>query len=599
MIMVFQLFRNFNSYEDEDPTGPDDKKCDWFSPSREPGLHFDRLTRQQKQQLKRPIDFFKLFFTLEFVTKICQFTNLYAEANIHQFVSYGSKDGSWSDEHHVTPPEFYKFMGLLIYMGLHSLPNLKLYWSSSWIYFNPVPRVFGSRLRFESILQFLHVVNPMTEDRVSEGRLTKLKYFLDYIKQRCMDMYQPRRKISIDERMVRSKGRSGMRQYIKDKPTKWGFKLWVLADSSNGYTWNFDVYTGRDKDGNDNKVHGLGYRVVMKLMKNLLNQGYHVFFDNFYTGVDLLNKLFSEATLATGTILQSRRNFPPELKETSFEWNRGSERGDMRWTRIDDILCVQWKDKKLVTLMTTAYKHSPNEHQLVNRMIKNKDGKWEKTSIRRPTVVGHYNDGMGGVDLSDQLIGKYNLLKKTDKWWKTLFFHMIDIVVVNSHILYKTWITDNPNIVSEVWPGIGDVDEFVQNIGLRYPQSDFRADLIAQLMELNPSDSKDWLAHVDIREPRKNTKKLPPKKKRPKKMSETVCKIVDIEVRKPSKCVLCWNTSDKPSDKRSNIRTPFFCKGCKRFYCLSAKKQCMLEVHAETPEGDQLRELVMEKSRDR
>jgi hypothetical protein len=36
--------------------------------------------------------------------------------------------------------------------------------------------------------------------------------------------------------MVKSRHRSGIRQYIRDKPTKWGIKLWVLADSSNGYT---------------------------------------------------------------------------------------------------------------------------------------------------------------------------------------------------------------------------------------------------------------------------------------------------------------------------------------------------------------------------
>ena len=45
----------------------------------------------------------------------------------------------------------------------------------------------------------------------------------------------------MDERMVRSKHRSGMRQYNKDKPTKWGLKLWVLADSDTGYTYNFNV----------------------------------------------------------------------------------------------------------------------------------------------------------------------------------------------------------------------------------------------------------------------------------------------------------------------------------------------------------------------
>ena len=36
--------------------------------------------------------------------------------------------------------------------------------------------------------------------------------------------------------MVASKARVFKKQYIKDKPTKWGFKFWVLADSKNGYT---------------------------------------------------------------------------------------------------------------------------------------------------------------------------------------------------------------------------------------------------------------------------------------------------------------------------------------------------------------------------
>lgn len=32
-------------------------------------------------------------------------------------------------------------------------------------------------------------------------------------------------------------------QYMKDKLTKWGIKLFMLAESSNGYTINFNVYT--------------------------------------------------------------------------------------------------------------------------------------------------------------------------------------------------------------------------------------------------------------------------------------------------------------------------------------------------------------------
>ena len=75
--------------------------------------------------------------------------------------------------------------------------------------------------------------------------------------------------------------RSGIRQYIKDKPTKWGIKLWVLADSSNAYVQDFNIYIGKQA-GREVRKHGLAYDVVMTLMQNYLDQGYHLFIDNFY-----------------------------------------------------------------------------------------------------------------------------------------------------------------------------------------------------------------------------------------------------------------------------------------------------------------------------
>lgn len=52
------------------------------------------------------------------------------------------------------------------------------------------------------------------------------------------------------------KAHTGMTQYMKSKPTKWGFKLFVLADSSKGYTVDFAVHTDKN---NFPTAQGLSY----------------------------------------------------------------------------------------------------------------------------------------------------------------------------------------------------------------------------------------------------------------------------------------------------------------------------------------------------
>ena len=56
--------------------------------------------------------------------------------------------------------------------------------------------------------------------------------------------YTPEQHLSIDESIIGYKGRLSWIQYMPKKPTKWGMKAWCLADSTNGYIWNFKMYTG-------------------------------------------------------------------------------------------------------------------------------------------------------------------------------------------------------------------------------------------------------------------------------------------------------------------------------------------------------------------
>ena len=52
---------------------------------------------------------------------------------------------------------------------------------------------------------------------------------------------------------------------------------------------NFDVYLG--KEGTQRRIYGLGYDVVMKLIRPFKKKNHHVYFDNYFSSTTLLEHL--------------------------------------------------------------------------------------------------------------------------------------------------------------------------------------------------------------------------------------------------------------------------------------------------------------------
>ena len=139
-------------------------------------------------------------------------------------------------------------VGLLIYFGLETLEFYTDYWTTTGDSFLLYGRSFAgrsiiSRNKFFSLWGFLHVSDIDTEDL--SDQLCKVRPMMEHLNDSSQRYFQPDLNISIDEGMVKSKGRFPMCQYIKSKPVKWGFKLWCLCDSETGYTYCFTVYRGK------------------------------------------------------------------------------------------------------------------------------------------------------------------------------------------------------------------------------------------------------------------------------------------------------------------------------------------------------------------
>ena len=133
------------------------------------------------------------------------------------------------------------FIGLLILMGIVQLPRLEMYWqTSSQLISTPSISGVMSRDRFQQIYRFLHFADNSQQPPVGtpgHDKLFKVRVLLDLVTHQFETNYAPNQTVTIDEAMIPFKGRLSFKQYMKNKPTKWGIKVFVLSDSQNGYVY--------------------------------------------------------------------------------------------------------------------------------------------------------------------------------------------------------------------------------------------------------------------------------------------------------------------------------------------------------------------------
>jgi hypothetical protein len=53
----------------------------------------------------------------------------------------------------------------------------------------------------------------------------------------------------------------------------------------------------------------------------------------------------------------------------------------------------------------------------------------------RPKIIEDCNQHMGYVDKSERMANSYSISRRTFKWTKKLFFHLIDLTIMNTVVL--------------------------------------------------------------------------------------------------------------------------------------------------------------------
>ena len=396
-----------------------------FTPRAHPG------PTVQLEAERTALNFFQLLVTDEFLNYVILETDRYAQQQKTNFPD--KHKANW-----VRPSleEFKAFLGLVFLMGVDVRPETKMYWTTDINLEFPVFSRVMPRDRFLQILRYLHFVdneNPglvTTRNAPGYNAVWKVQHVTSYLTTKFREAYVPKENISVDETMIPFKGRVHFRQYLKNKPTKWGIKAWAMAEATTGYMLGLNIYPGKS----DKTEAGLTHKVVLDLLDqtNLGNLGHTIYMDNLYTSPRLLVDLYdNHGTKGCGTLRSNRKGLPKDIVAKKPLGLDG--RGNYVFRYAEPLLAVTWQDKKAVHFLSTRHGTTSTTCQRTVRV----NNKFERIEITQPVLASEYTANMGGVDRCDQYIQYYSFGRKTTKWPLRVFFKLLEMAKANSYTLHK------------------------------------------------------------------------------------------------------------------------------------------------------------------
>jgi len=316
--------------------------------------------------------------------------------------------------------EMFVFLAITMLMARNKKLEIQDYWSMDPLSHQPIFGKYMSRNRYQIILRMLHF--NQNEDQVPGDRLAKVRMPLKEITTNFKEAMIPFENLAIDESLVLWKGRLSFKQFIKTKRHRFGIKIFVLCDVETDFILDIIIYTGSTTEYKKTDPSlGISGAVVNTLIKPYLNRGHKLFIDNWYSSPSLANYLHKRKTNVTGTVRKNRKGMPALSAKLKV--------GQTESQHTKNMLVVRWKDRRDVFMLTTQFE---------DKMVHVGKSDHQGNAILKPVAVMHYNESMGPIDKTDMLLSSVECVRRTIKWYKKLFFHLIDLSLLNAYSAYKT-----------------------------------------------------------------------------------------------------------------------------------------------------------------
>ncbi|KAK7907107.1 hypothetical protein WMY93_015719 [Mugilogobius chulae] len=409
-----------DSDTDENPVDPDSEMISksgqvWKSTNDETTYYIPASrgvpagpTRYAISRISDILSSFDLFITPDVITLLVSMTNLNGRRKLDD----------WKD---VDAIEIRAYIGLLILAGVYRSKGEST--ESLWDKCNgrPIFRATMSHKRFKLINSTIRFDDKLTRpSRIKQDKLAPFRTLWEMWLHRLPLLFNPGKDVCVDEQLVGFRGRCHFRQYLPNKPAKYGIKIWITADVTTSYAWKCQIYTG--KQAGCRAEVGQGKRVVLEMTEDL--PGVTVTCDNFFTSFSLAEDLLKKKIAMVGTIRKNKPELPLKLLTQS---GRPSLSSVFAFTKtISAVSYIPRRGKNVVLLSSKHREPTVNDDEK-----------------QKAVMITDYNRCKGAVDHLDWACVKYSCKRMTARWPQVLFFNMIDMSCFNSYVLFvavePTW----------------------------------------------------------------------------------------------------------------------------------------------------------------
>jgi len=293
------------------------------------------------------------------------------------------------------------------------------------------------RDRFDTIMKSLHL-HPNT-DLDKDDKYNKLRPLIAHLQRKFMEHFVASQNICRDEAMIEYFGKHGCKQAIRNKPVRFGYKVWC-QNLPLGCLLVFDLYQGKTYHGNEEIESKFG-----KSASTVLHWASQYSNDSLIAFSFLFRQLVHYSSSDGKTWrkrIQRNRHYTskPHWKNSSLEniqYFQKKERGhaEVATATINgkrDVVLTRWRNNAVVTVSSTIH----------GKGVATTAKPWSKaqkqhSQVPVPTSIQLYNANMGGTDRMDQNINAYRIGIRGKKWWWSIFAWLVDVSIQNAWQLHR------------------------------------------------------------------------------------------------------------------------------------------------------------------